>query len=189
MLASLAGDIVIDDQYTLYVDGDLTIRNNIRYPNTTFGSIADIPQFRVVVRGNIYIDDDVEHLEGTYIAIPNDDGAGNPIDGAVYTCAPVIGAAPTQSQLENICVNADQLRFFGAVVANRIFLHRLDGTTNNAATRPDYNQAPDNSLNIDVAGEVFIESPLHWLVLPFDDGSTSGSGPGEESITDYPPIL
>lgn len=161
---------------TIYVNGNLYITRDIVY-KSSFNSIDEIPRIRFVVKGDIFIHPSVTRLDGMYIALPKDDGTG----GNIFTCAPDSHQEPDPNQLKTTCVNAGQLKFFGSVIAKNIHLHRLRGTMNDTNPNADYD---DPAL---VAGEVFIESPLSWLI-PFQSG-TGSEGVDYEAASNLPPIL
>ncbi len=165
---SFRGDLEI------YVDGNLTITGDMNYAVGGYGSVDSLPHIRFVVKGDIFVQPGVTRLEGEYIAMPLNAATG----GNIYTCAPTVNSTPTYSQLTNDCTSAAQLRFFGAVLARRVHLHRLAGTVGDD-TGADYLGS--------TSSEVFIESPFHWLRK-----STAGSGSGSvryESYSSLPPIL
>lgn len=79
------GDYVVNDAMpitkgqhkTVYVIGDAVIKNNIFYPgNPSWNQTSDIPSYRLIVKGNIFISGDVSQLDGFYFATEN-----------IYTCA------------------------------------------------------------------------------------------------------
>lgn len=78
-------DKAISGRRTYFIDGDAFILKNIFYTNSdsSYGQIDKIPNFTLIVRGNLYIHQNINRLDGIYIA--QDDGSGN--KGKIYTCA------------------------------------------------------------------------------------------------------
>src|SRR5690606_32751320 len=52
----------------LYVSGDVVINSNIEYNTSPWGSVENIPNFTLVVDGNIFINRNVTQLDGLYVA-------------------------------------------------------------------------------------------------------------------------
>ncbi|MDZ7786548.1 MAG: hypothetical protein U5L95_05570 [Candidatus Saccharibacteria bacterium] len=185
MQKAIPGDLTVDGYTVFYVNGDVRIRDNITYANS-YSSVNDIPHVRFVVKGNIYIDRNVTELHGTYIAQPRDDGSGSLTGGEIYTCAfGFNNPREIESDLQRLvdagpdgCASA-QLRIFGSVVAKGIFLHRLNGTVNDATPQADYNTTS--------AGEIFVESPLNWLASPRNAPDAGLSD--YDAISNPPPVL
>src|SRR5581483_8139054 len=68
----------------IYVDGDAVITNNILFSNaSSYGSLSNIPSFYLIAKGNIYIDQHVNQIDGVFIAEPKSGGGG----GRIYTCS------------------------------------------------------------------------------------------------------
>src|SRR5690606_4776520 len=82
------GGIGAGRHVTIYVNGNAYISNNITYQSTTYGNIGQIPSFRLIVRGNIYVAPGVTELNGLYVAMSN----GTPNSGKFYTCGQASGA-------------------------------------------------------------------------------------------------
>ncbi|HSX44379.1 MAG TPA: hypothetical protein VLF87_00515 [Patescibacteria group bacterium] len=163
----------------LYVDGDVRINSNITY--TPWASLAGISSFKLVARGNIYIDPTVTQLDGTYIAQP--DTSHN--RGRIYTCSKTgQNAPPIDTQLANqSSVNGQsscqrQLVVNGSFVAQSIGLYRSNGDFQNNSSNGELR----SSTNI---GEVFIFGPENWL----STGTSSTTVNDYDSITSLPPVL
>ena len=171
---SLAGGTVDSaERISLYVDGNLFISSNI----TLGGSwtSGNIPMLRVIVRGNIFIDNDVSQLDGLYVAQPN--GVSG---GSIYTCAlsadpftpmALDGSLATQCDNQRLTVN-------GGFVAKQVRLMRTVGTKGQASGSSE----ASSSANI---AEVFNYSPAAWIPQP---SSTSGGTP-YDAIATLPPVL
>lgn len=110
----------VSGKQELYIDGDIQIANDIRY--TFWSNIMDIPQLKVIVRGNIYIQPGVTQLDGLFVALPN--GASG---GTIYTCAD--GSNPVTATWTRC---KTQLVVNGALVARSVQLQRDCGTARRA---------------------------------------------------------
>jgi hypothetical protein len=116
--------IGVGKQITLYVDGDVTIDNNICYAKQWDPTNrANVPYFALIVHGNITLTSGVSQLDGLYVAQPSSD-----TDGIFNTC-------------DTFC--AGQLIVNGAVIAQQVSLNRAHGTlgpldadVNNLTTNP-----------------------------------------------------
>ena len=156
---------------TIYVpSGDILVDVNVRYSGN-YANAADIPAFAVLVRGNIYIDNSVNQLDGFYVAQPTDSAATN---GIVYTCAPFGLATNALNTLtRNLSSNCgNRLTFNGAVTARQIWLLRTFG-----------------SLAVNQPAEVFNYVPELWLNTPYTAAATTGTVDNYDAITSLPPIL
>lgn len=153
---------------TIYVEGNVVIRNNVIFTGSgSYASIQDIPRFRLVVLGNIYIHPSVRQLDGVYIAQPKQDGTG----GIVYTCAPD-GTNTSLLLTKSLYSNCDDspLTVNGAVIAKQLWMLR---TTGNVGDAP---------------AEQFNFVPEMWL----EEGSPEEikGQPGRyEALTALPPVL
>lgn len=154
-----------------YVEGDVHITDNIQYPTTSgWNSPNDIPNYMMVVKGNIFIAPNVTQLDGIYIAQPN----GNS-DGEIRTCANNNGSLPADC--------SGKLTINGAFIAKQVRFKRTNGNVN-AAIIP-LNE-PADSTNI---AEVFNFSPEAYLG-PLDP-TQARSLPYQkyQYITSLPPVL
>jgi hypothetical protein len=154
----------------MYVDGDVFIRSDIVYPGAW--NVASMPLFQLVVRGNIYIENDVTRLDGIYIAQP--DGASG---GVIYTCATGMSALPLDGNLFDTCNN--KLTVNGAFVADQVQLLRTSGSLSQS-------NRGDGPPGGGAAGEVFNFNPTNWINQPPD---TSGEAGDYDAIISLPPIL
>lgn len=123
----------------LNVVGDVYIRGNITFKNTTWNTASDIPAFVLRATGNIYIDENVTQLDGLYIAVPD----GN-LKGAIYTCAQNNVFGPPTDFNAGRCDK--KLKVFGALYGNKINLLR---TFTNAAGDPaeEFYMSPEILIN------------------------------------------
>lgn len=168
-LLNLSGRVTDGTRITLYVEGDVLINGDIRYPDSW--NTANLPLFQLVVKGNIYIRNNVSRIEGIFIA--QQDGATG---GTIYTCATGASALAADGNLYGRCNNP--LTINGAFVANDVSFLRTRGTKHRASVGE-----PNMSDNI---AEIFNFTPAIWMVQP----TGSVTGPVQyDSITALPPIL
>lgn len=171
----LGGGNIINpnNRISVYVDGNVFISNNIVYAGTW--DVGTMPMFRLIVRGNIYIDNDVAQLDGLYVAQPNGATGGN-----IYTCAlaadPFNPMLPTHSSFLTQCDN-NKLTVNGAFVAKQVQLLRTIGTLRSS-------NATEAASSGSIA-EVFNYSPAMWIPQP----SSSSGTPEYDAISSLPPVL
>lgn len=163
------------DHWTIYVDGDLYITGNISYGGSgSYATVADIPSFKVFVRGSIFIAPGVTQLDGMYVAQPTTAASG---DGNIYTCATNVGspaahpykAAPLNGSLYNTCKT--NLTVNGAFIANQVWLLRTAGTISGSPA------------------ETFNFSPELWVSAPYDSSVSGSTSRKYDAITSLPPVL
>jgi hypothetical protein len=148
---------------TLYVNGDVYITSNIYYD---YAQVIDIPQFRLVVTGSIYVAPNVSEIHGIYIA---QKAAGT--KGDFVTCATGIGA-PTSAYAT--CNR--QLKIVGAVATE-------DTVT---LGRTYSSMLPDPPvINTAEPAETFQYSPELWLNPKLGSGGTLTY----QAFTGLPPVL
>lgn len=164
------GNIANGFRRTYYVDGNLYVNSNVAFSGNYPAGVADIPSFVVVVRGNIYIDRNVNRLDGFYIAQPaaaavSDNGRGN-----IYTCANAPTSAVALDRNMHGACNTP-LVVNGSFSARQVWLMRTAGTVSSATAAETFNYVPDI-----------------WMAQAF---GTVGSEPpkGYDAITSLPPIL
>ena len=154
----------VGNKTTIYVNGDVYIKNNISFG--TFTSLDQIPSLNIVANGgNIYIDPSVTSLEGTYMAIRGSSGTG----GAIYDCSTdsLAGKYPANPATGNNQCFDNTLTINGSFIAHDVYFQRTKG---NAATNSG-------------AAEQFNYGPEQWLSSPT---STSSS---IETIQSLPPLF
>lgn len=162
---------------TLYVKGDVSITGDIVYQNSdgSWAATADIPNFKLIVNGRIFINASVDQLDGSYVAIPNSNyltavsSFGAPASGTISTCSNGFVSYNPQLTASNnmtaLCNN--RLTVNGSFTANQILLLRTFGT-----------------LSSNEPAEVFNYTPELWLA---PSGVTMDGS--YESMTGLPPIL
>lgn len=116
----------------VYVHGDVKILGNITYTNS--GSWADtskIPSYTLVVKGgNIYIDNSVTKLDGTYVAIPE-----GSTGGAIYTCTN--NGIPYSSPIPATSADCgNQLVINGSFIAGQVKFLRTNGSLKTQVATP-----------------------------------------------------
>ncbi len=160
---------------TKYIKGDVIIEDNITYAGGMYSNIDQIPQFRLIVKGNIYIRGSVSEISGLFVAIRDEDRADP--TGRFYTCGRYVNRPlpPNGPLLRNGMCN-NKLTVYGAVVADQIKFSRTPGTVGNATTNENYQAGGDPA-------EVFIYTPELWL------RSGSGGRGGAASFSTLPPVL
>jgi hypothetical protein len=168
------GTVTAGSDVSIFVDGDVFISSNITYGGSGSWTNADIPMFRLVARGNIYISNAVSQLDGLYVAQPNGSSGG-----IIYTCAvsgtpftPLTLNATLASQCDN-----NKLTVNGSFVARQVQLLRTVGTL-----RQGNGTEASNSANI---GEVFNYNPALWISQPSDNASEGVY----DAINSLPPVL
>lgn len=165
---------------TVYVNGNAFIEGTgVRYLGTgNYANIFDIPSFRLIVRGNIYILPSVSQLDGDYIAQPS-----NANTGRIYTCggrpwfarAGLLQYVPDDLAINTTC--RTRLTVYGTMTAEVLKLLRTAGTQ--AASVPNENFSAGGS-----PGEVFINSAESWLSGGLDTGQGAADG-----YAPLPPVL
>lgn len=176
-----SGTIADGVRKVVYVNGDVFIKDNIRFSTGSWNN-GNIPSFYLVVKGNIYIKNTVEQLDGVYVAQPDD---ARPNTGRIYTCArhvlPNSAELPDFTSLGALYDLCDtKLTVNGAFVAQRVFFLRTLGSLRNGT--------PGELSGSNNISEVFNYSPELWLgqpAIPNNGASTIDY----DSITSLPPVL
>lgn len=190
------GNVVIEGRtlgagakQTIYVDGNAFITGNIQFASggvPSYANRAAIPSFRLIVKGNIFVEPNVGRIDGIYAAQPDEAVPGDN-QGRFYTCGarafpagPGVpnpyAYAPNANQLNGACASTG-LTVYGAVIAEVVKLTRTNGSVRQSAV-------PGETYNAGGApAEVFVFSPEVWL-----NGAFSGSGEFD-SVTALPPVL
>jgi hypothetical protein len=176
-LTIIGSDVPDKRHLTIYVEGRVKIVGPIRYDgssNPTWGSLADIPTFKLIVHGSMFIDSNVRQLDGNYVAVP-DTGYDTstspnsytaPAAGTILTCTNGFTGLALAVPMIDPC--SKQLVVNGSFAANQIFFLRTHGT-----------------MRSEEPAELFRFSPEIWL-------APSGEGlldPAYKSIIGLPPVL
>ena len=162
-LLTLSGSAALapDTTVSLYVQGDVYLKDDITYAAYTLGHA---PRFNLYVSGNIYVDPDVAELHGVYVAQTDAPGSGN-----IDTCAAVAGGTVTTSLPYGRCKK--DLTVDGSMMAQgKLALTRTLGNVVAAPSAPD---AP---------AETFRYGPELWLV-------TGNGSLDTQAYTSLPPVL
>lgn len=169
---------------TLVVNGNAYINSHIRYAPYNYASgttsIDSIPQFQLIVKGNIFVDLGVTWLSGFYAAQPDGGSGGN-----IYTCArtgahkyvtgdstDTSSSAQYESDYYSACGNP--LTVSGSLAAKNVKLLRTGG---NWKKTPSVDNTP---------AEQIIYPPELWMGSL---NNTSGGAQPFDAITNLPPIL
>ncbi|MBA2278908.1 hypothetical protein H0V99_00480 [Candidatus Saccharibacteria bacterium] len=177
-------------QVAVYVDGDAYIGGNITLDPSPRTSRKEIPYFALIVRGNIYIDNNVTQIDGLYVAQPN--GASG---GRIYTCFPVnpLGNKYTLSELYNNCQT--QLSINGALLADKVRFLRVFMSLKDATFNELPNFANGSGIfrpRINNAAEIINYTPEMYLAdRPFklpDETAGDTDASRYDAITGLPPI-
>ncbi len=181
------------DVATIYINGDAIIAGDIRY-NTTAGlttNIANWPYFKLVVKGNIYIDQNaVKELNGLYVAQPTTT-VNPPDDGVIYDCANANAPVPLATLTADQCFN--QLKVNGAFIAQKIAMARtgVDGarkTSTVSETRAG--RQFNSSRGVGEPTEIFNLSPELVIGIPnVSGGNNNGCQFCYDNLVSLPPIF
>ena len=118
----LTASAPLDDlKATLYVEGDVYIKEDIVNNGGHWHDPSEIGYLSIIVKGNIYIDPAVEQIDALLVAYPKLDSANNVVDGRIYTCWYAgIDASATHF---NTCNK--QLVVNGALIAEKVLFGRV----------------------------------------------------------------
>ncbi|CAN5697378.1 hypothetical protein BH23PAT2_BH23PAT2_03090 [soil metagenome] len=188
-LAVQATNVPRGKSFALYKDGNLSIRNNVTFAESeSWASVSEIQSLYVIVKGNIYINNDVTQLDGVYIAQPNDDGS----DGKIFTCASSGGTPRPLNQIYNLCTNPLQVN--GSLIANTIIFNRYAGSSLRYGNQNEHPLAADKiceesyvrpvcaAETINYSPEIYLSRPE----LPFSIAPGQGR---YDAITNLTPIF
>ena len=172
----------------VYRDGDVYIDFNIRYMNSgSWNSIGNMQSITLIVRGDVYIRDNVSNIDANIIVQPRVDGTG----GIIYTCTDSNGALKNANDLYDECNN--QLTINGAVVAKTIKWQRTFGSRKDATTGEQPSDALGScTINTGIqssgvcAGEVVNFTPEVYMGGGVSNGREKFQ---TDAISILPPIL
>jgi hypothetical protein len=168
-----AATIASGKQLTLFINGDVTIHNNINYaPDWDPNNQSSIP-YLVIIAHNITTDNAVTNIDGLYVAQPTNSG-----DGQFNSCDP-----------SDFCNN--QLVINGAIIAQRVNFTRVHGSVGvNIDQDDDQICAPYSKFQCPPA-EVIHYMPS--MVLGGADLLQAGQGAvvpsGLEGVFSLPPVF
>jgi hypothetical protein len=163
-----------DKQATLFVNGNVYIRgSDITYPAGKY--------LAIFAKGDIYIDKNIQNLNGVYVAQPNG-GSG----GTIYTCSQVgINSATLYGADDLYDQCRKQLVVTGAFVAKKVDFKRVIHSLRDSC-RNEYVSAL-GGCGASNAAEVFNLTPDFYLYTPVYDDVTTGQP--YQYITTLPPVL
>lgn len=173
------------NRVAIYISGDAYIANDIKFKQTSWAILDDVPSFYLIATGSIYISPNVSQLDGVYVAQ----------GGTINTCAPGFGAYSSATLYDN-CTN--QLTVNGAFVAQNVNLYRTFASLRNSqgGESPLGPLGPDNctingarSGTYDCAAEVFNFSPETFLSKPALGSPPNVGGIKYDFITSLSPVL
>ncbi|MFO0920568.1 MAG: hypothetical protein U0451_02745 [Candidatus Saccharimonadales bacterium] len=156
VIALINSNITVPFKQVVYIDGDARIGNNqnIQYPNFTNADNAS--SLTVIVRGNLYIDDDTTRLDGTYIAQPLSDGT----KGLIITCFESDGNGRPFNDVEladgDKC--GQKLTVNGALIAKQVIPLRTIGNYRDGST-PELPGSPSIAEEFDFGPEIYLQPP------------------------------
>ena len=179
---ALTGSLGPGERVVVYVSGDVSI-GDIRYSDLNWATIDDIPSFKVIATGNIYIRDTVSELDGHFISTGGD----------IHTCSGQPGGrrnlldnqAQDRAWLATNC--ATQLIVNGSLTANRVHMLRTNGTLADGVPFEQWdgsnNPRPNN------IAEVFRFSPEAYIVNGGGIRPDPSENPSIDSIISRPPAF
>lgn len=176
------GNVNPNQRTALYIDGNVSITGDIRFPANY--RLNNAPTLFIIVRGNIYIDPAVTRLDGIFIAQ----------GGTIYTCA---SHAPpfSDSELFANCTSNKQLVINGGLIGQSIKFQRAFSSLRHS-TSTETPIGPNHPCDVvasaftsplPVCGaEVINFDPLFYLSLP---PFRTDSNRRYDAITSLPPVL
>lgn len=178
---TLGGQTGFTGQHTVFVDGDVFIDGDITYAGTGgWASVANIPYFTLIAKGNIYIKSTVTKLDGRYIAQPT-----GGTKGEIFTCAdPSTKKEYSGLALWSQCGGSTidkRLVVHGQFIAKMVHFLRTINTLSEGAAK----ESAANSK----AAEVFEFSPEMYLARPAAPPTATWTSGEYEYISTLPPIL
>ena len=128
---------------TIYVDGDLYIRNNLinTQNSTSWREFNKIDYIYLIVKGNIYIQPDVTRLDAVLIAYTDD--SQDQTQGHLYTCYfdEAVQATSSGTIYQQEC--DDKLTVNGALIGQTIHLGRSFSRTDTTQVGEEINLLPE----------------------------------------------
>ena len=177
LLSSILSTSNLTGSKTVTVTGDVLVNQDVKYKlgGWSGADLSTIPSFKLVVKGNIYVDPGVHELDGVYVAEPS--SPASKADGIIFTCA---DQGSNSGAVTNAVLPASyyatcnsQLTIYGSFVAAQVKFMRTYGNLYPAGATPNQ------------PAEIFNYSPELWLATP----NTTSSPGAVDSITSLPPVL
>jgi hypothetical protein len=168
----------------IFVNGNVYIHNNIIYDSSA--TVDQVPKFRLVVKGSIYVDPSVTRLDGFYVAQPIDDTSASIKNdtGIFWTCHDNTNAKQDYTFAATGGCHTNQLVMNGGVVAKQINLMRTVGDINSAS------RSEDTGGSLANVGEVINYTFAMIVNGSFNKtGSALGSSLPIDSLYSLPPAF
>ncbi len=186
------GDLTINgasiaegEQVSIYVEGNVTISDNVTYSDISWSNKEDIPLMRVYATEDISIDGAVGTITGLYVA-----------GGTIHTCTE-FEEADTQADVNRVigaCGNiggSNRLTVYGALAANNIVFGRTSG---DVSLSNDDDNDPELGFSGGNKAERIHFTPELYIALWALDPSGGGSPPSTldksfDYIASPPPVF
>ena len=191
----MSGDLTIgtsviprNHQIAVYVEGNVFINGNISY-QTGATNISELPNLYIIAKGNIYIDNDVTNIDGTFIA--QTDGPDVNDKGNIYTCTDSNATLFPAANLATACDK--QLVVNGGLIAQEVRFLRTAGsidTSTSSVETPNYSNGTGTGAAevINYTPEVYLApSPLRNPNATNTNTGSAGAG-RYDAIKSLPPI-
>ena len=152
----LTASAPLDDlKATLYVEGDVYIKEDLINNGGRWHDPSEIGYLSIIAKGNIYIDPAVEQIDALLVAYPKLDSANNVVDGRIRTCWYAgIDASKTHF---NTCDK--QLVINGALIAEKILFGRVFASVKQETVYPAAPTTTRAAEVINLLPEYLIGSP------------------------------
>jgi hypothetical protein len=168
---------------SLYIKGNVRIRNNIQFASTSWANPAQVPSFYLIVQGNIYIDPGVTNIDGVYITQP---GTVTPpaVSGSMFTCANAGDPTTHQFTVPLRYTNCQkQLTINGGLQAVRVYFDRVGSYSLRDA------DASENTAATSKAAEIINFTPETYLSTPSIPRESQSGGAQNKDLQVLPPVL
>ncbi|HSX41021.1 MAG TPA: hypothetical protein VLF21_00045 [Candidatus Saccharimonadales bacterium] len=137
------GDVQINKRWTLFINGNLYIKSNVRYGPaqhaTTNGVSKETnhPSFGVIVNGNIYIDRNVQNLDGFFVASKVLNTCTSDINGSTVSYQRADGSTAPGTLPVDQCNN--KLFVNGSLFANTFRFNRIVPSASGQSEKVTFN--------------------------------------------------
>lgn len=163
------GALPAGKRITIYVTGEAFIENNITYSGSW--TYDTTPQFRLIVNGNLIIDNDLTQLDGLYVA-----QGTTATTGILRTCGNgPLHIVPLDGTLRDNCNNI-KLVVNGSLVGRQILPLRSLGSLSQSAVA--------EAATSGWSAEAIVLNPALWIYQPPSTQQTE-----YDAITTLPPVL
>lgn len=164
---------------TLYVDGNVTIQQNVTYQAGPYASAEDIPYLKIVAR-NIYIQANATTIDGHYVT-QSSGTADSPTHGIIDTCSDASGGEsgsgrwPTSMTRTSCRRTSPSFVVNGSLTARKVLWKRTYGTVG-ASSEVNNSECLYSSNRIGCSAEHINFSP-EGLIAGMGDSATISSVP------------